>query len=393
MTGDPMRGLVLKACAFRFFDTFLLIVPFYTVMFAERGLSPAQIGIALAAWSATGMVLEIPAGVLADRTSRRWLLFAGQALRGMGFLVWLLSPNFWGYLIGLMMWGLKSALLSGTFEALVYDELAALGASADYAPTMGRAYAARWAGFLAASLIAAWAVRFGYEVLLVASVGAGVLSAASAIALPKAPRALAADQAHYLRHLARGLVDARRLPGVLPLMLFIAGMMAVITACEDYWQIFGKQVGLPPAGIGLFVGALGGMSAVASALAHRGRALGMAALYGLVAGAGLLVVAAAFAFRPWATALVVGYIALARMLEVNFDARFQHRLATETRATVASLKGFMTQAGNTLLILTFGLSAQAGGYRSAFVAFGAGLALLGGAACAQALARGRRGPT
>jgi MFS family permease len=352
-------------------------------MFAERGLSPAQIGIVLAAWSATGLVLEIPAGVLADRTSRRWLLFAGQALRGLGFLVWLLAPNFWGYLIGLMMWGLKSALLSGTFEALVYDELAAQGRSVDYARTMGRAHAARWAGFLAASLIAAWAVRLGYDALLVASVAAGVVSAASAIALPQAPRARAIDAPHYLGQLARGVADARRLPGVLPLMLFIAAMMALVTACEDYWQIFGKQVGLPPFGIGLFVAVLGGVSAVASGLAHRGRDLTMGALFALAAAAGLLILAAAAVFRPWATALVVAYIALARTLEVNFDARFQHRLAPETRATVASLKGFMTQGGNTLLILTFGLAAQAGTYRAAFLAFGAALALLGGVALAR----------
>lgn len=358
-------------------------------MFAERGLSPAQIGIALAAWSATGLVLEIPAGVLADRTSRRWLLFAGQALRSLGFLVWLLFPGFWGYLIGLMMWGLKSALLSGTFEALVYDELAAQGRAEDYARTMGRAHAARWAGFLGASLIAAWAVRFGYEALLTLSVAAGALSAGAAIALPEAPRARRADVPHGLGQLARGLADARRLPGVLPLMLFVAGMMAIITACEDYWQIFGQQVGLKPAGIGLFVAVLGGVSTLASSLAHRARALPMGPLYALVAAAGALVVAGALAYRPWATALIGGYVALARTLEVNFDARFQHRLAPETRATVASLKGFLTQGGNTLLILAFGLAAQAGNYRTAFLVFGAAMAGLGAIATAVALARTR----
>ncbi len=352
-------------------------------MFAERGLSPAQIGIALAAWSATGLVLEIPAGVLADRTSRRWLLFAGQALRSLGFVVWLLAPGFWGYLVGLMMWGLKSALLSGTFESLVYDELTAEGRSVDYARTMGRAYAARWAGFLAASLIAAGAVRLGYDALIVASIAAGVLSAASALALPEAPRVRPIDAPHYLGQLVRGLADVRRLPGVLPLMLFIAAMMAIVTACEDYWQIFGQQVGLPPGGIGLFVAVLGGVSAVASGLAHRGRDLAMGALFALVAVAGLLVIAAAAAYRPWAALLVVGYIAAARTLEVNFDARFQHRLAPETRATVASLKGFLTQGGNTVLILAFGLVAEAGAYRTAFLAFGAALALLGAVALAR----------
>ena len=35
-----MNSLVGKAAAYRFFDTFVLIFPFYTVMFTEHGMSP-----------------------------------------------------------------------------------------------------------------------------------------------------------------------------------------------------------------------------------------------------------------------------------------------------------------------------------------------------------------
>ena len=129
-----MGGLVWKAATYRFLDTFVLIFPFYTVMFTEHGMSPAQIGLALAAWSLTGVALEIPTGALADRLSRRWLLFAAQVFRGLGFLVWVLFPGFWGYLIGFILWGVKSALVSGTFEALLFDELKAEGRAAGLCP-------------------------------------------------------------------------------------------------------------------------------------------------------------------------------------------------------------------------------------------------------------------
>ena len=69
-----VTSLIWKATAYRFLDTLILIFPFYTVMFAETGLTPIQIGLALAAWSLTAIVLEIPTGALADRVSRRWLL-------------------------------------------------------------------------------------------------------------------------------------------------------------------------------------------------------------------------------------------------------------------------------------------------------------------------------
>ena len=100
-----MGGLVWKAAAYRFLDTFILIFPFYTVMFAAQGLSPAQIGMCLAAWSVSALALEIPTGALADRLSRRWLLFAAQLVRGAGFALWVIFPGFWGFFAGLMMWG------------------------------------------------------------------------------------------------------------------------------------------------------------------------------------------------------------------------------------------------------------------------------------------------
>ena len=121
------RAFLARAYAFRFLDGFVLIYPLYTVMFAARGLSPSQVAAALMAWSVTGFFLQIPMGVLADRFSRRWMLCLGQVLRGLGFAIWIVQPNFTGFLIGMVLWGVKSAMTNGVFEALVYDELHAIG--------------------------------------------------------------------------------------------------------------------------------------------------------------------------------------------------------------------------------------------------------------------------
>jgi len=120
------RAFLARVYAFRFLDGFVLIYPLYTVMFAARGLSPSQVAATLMAWSVTGFLLQIPMGALADRFSRRWLLCLGQVLRGVGFVVWMLQPDFGGFLVGMVLWGVKSALTNGTFEALVYDELHAI---------------------------------------------------------------------------------------------------------------------------------------------------------------------------------------------------------------------------------------------------------------------------
>lgn len=366
-----MRGFLLKVCAYRFLDTFVLIYPLSAVMFADAGLSPAQIGVALAAWSLTGVLLEVPSGVLADHLPRRWLLAVAQLARAVGFGIWILFPTFWGFLAGLTLWGVKSALMSGTFEALVYDELKAAGRAGDYARVMGRAWASRYAGLLLASLGAAGLVGFGYPLLIAGSAVAVLVSAGVALSLPKVPRAAAIETPQYLAHLRRGALDAVRLPGVLPLLIFIAGVQGVLLALEDYWQLFGREVGLSPAQIALFIAAMSGAQAVGSVLAHRLDGLGLKSLYALLVLAGVAILAASLVFRPWVVVLLIGVGGLSRVIDVSADARFQHALAPETRATVTSVKGLAMQLTYTGLILGFAGVAEASDYRTAFLVCGA----------------------
>jgi MFS family permease len=346
-------------------------------MFAERGLTPAQIGLALGAWSATGLVLEIPCGVLADRMSRRWLLAISQLLRSAGFLVWLAVPTFWGFLAGLMLWGMKSATMNGCFEAVVYDELKALGREAEYARVFGRTRAARAVGLVAASLGAAMAAPLGYPALIWASAAAGVAAAGSALLLPTAPRAATVADWSYLGHLKRGAAEAVRLPGVAEMIAFIAGFQAIAYACADYWQLFGRDVGLPKPAIAVFIAVMSTAEGVGSLLAHRIHGVSLRALHALTVVAGLAVALAGATYQTWSIVLPVAYMALYHLVDVNLDARFQHALRAETRATVASVKGFATQCANVVLILGFGLLAQAAAYRTSFLVYGLALVMLG----------------
>jgi len=386
-----VRRLVLSACALRFFDTFLLIVPFYTVMFSERGLTPTQIGIVLAAWSVTGMALEVPCGVLADRTSRRWLLAGAQLFRCLGFLLWALFPGFWGFLFGLVLWAFKSATFNGAFEAVIYDELKALEREQDYAWVMGRVQAARAGGVLGASLAAAVVAPFGYPVLLAASFASGLMAAAAALTLPHAPKAATAAKWGYFSHLKEGARQAASLPGVAPLMIFIAAAQALMLSITDYWQLFARELGLSKSGIALFIGALSFTIMVVSTLAHRLKTLPLPALHLLFAATGAGLAASASITEHWALIGPVIFVALYWIVEVNADARFQHALRPETRATVGSLKGFAMQLTNSGLMLVFGVVAQAAGsYRALFLAAGVAALLWGGGFALATTVRGRQ---
>ena len=372
----PSR-LVATACALKFFDGFLLIYPFYVVMFVDHGLTPWQVSFTLIAWSTTAFVLQMPAGLLADRFPRRWLLAGAQVVRGVGFLAWLLFPGFAGFLIGLMLWGVKSAFTNGVFEALVYDELREAGRADEYARVVGRAQACLFAAMLISSICAAYAVRYGYGPPIVASIGASLAATWAALSLPGAKRAQAMGRADYLGQLKRGFVYAARhdlLPGVI---LILAVSQAFGGGLEGFWAVFGREVGLRPSDIALFVGLIGASQGAGAALAYRARAWPLPAFLGLLAVIGLMLGAAALVFRPWAVFVIIGLAGLFKVIDVNLDARLHDAIPTQMRATLAATRNFAGLTALTMMLLGFGPLADATSYRTAFLGAGAAMIVIG----------------
>ena len=130
-------------------------------------------------WSVTSFLLEVPSGAWADIVDRRTLLVLSGPIYAAGFAVWTVWPTYAGFAIGFVLWGLSSALMSGTFEALLYDSLAARGATDSYAGLLGRANSAATAASVVAIAGAApLLARGGFAAVGVASVGVALLHGA-----------------------------------------------------------------------------------------------------------------------------------------------------------------------------------------------------------------------
>ena len=386
-----MTSFLARLYAFKFFDSFILIFPLYAVMFVDAGLTPVQISVALIAWSATAFCLQIPSGVLADRWPRKHVLALAQVARAAGFAVWLVWPHFWGFLIGLVLWGIKSAFTSGAFEALLYDELKAKGREGDYTRIYGRSRAVQAFAVVLAALGAAALARLGYSLELDASVAACVVATAAALSLPAADPARPAGDPGYLTHLRQGLSLSVREPVVLSILTFSAIVLALGGALEEFWPIFGIKVGLSRPLIALFVGSQNGVEMLASLLAHRVSRLATRWIYSLFTLGGALLAIAAGIFTPSAMILLALYSGLLKMIDVVFEGRLQHAIPSDRRATIGSVKGFAGEVGVTGLYLAFGPLAQATSYQVAFGACGVAGVLIGlvylGRARGRSLAR------
>lgn len=335
------------------------LYPLYALLFVDTGLSDADVSVLFALWSAVGILAEVPSGALADRFSRRGAVVAGGVLQAGGYVLWVALPGFGAFAAGFVLWGLGGALVSGAFEALLYDGLAAVGAERVYTRVLGRVTAA---GLLVQLPTAAAAtVLFplgGYTLAGWVSVGCCLAAAALASRLPEPPSAepagAAGDDADepeaYLATLRAGLAEAAARPAVRRIVLAVA-VLAAVDALEEYFPLLAREWGVPTAVNPLAV--LG--SSVAGA---AGAALGGAAsrlrpwtLTLVLAAAAVALGAAGLLRHPAGLAGVAVFYGLYRLVLVVVEGRLQERIHGPARATVTSVAGLGTD------VLSFGVYA------------------------------------
>ncbi|GAA3127166.1 MFS family permease [Kribbella aluminosa] len=98
-----------------------LVTSVYLVV--DTGLSPAELVLVDSVQSAFALLLEVPAGVIADTISREWSLVISQVLMGTAMLATGLFTSFPALLATQVLCGIWWTFASGSDVALMTDEL------------------------------------------------------------------------------------------------------------------------------------------------------------------------------------------------------------------------------------------------------------------------------
>ncbi|MGI8691410.1 MAG: MFS transporter [Geodermatophilaceae bacterium] len=350
------KPLAVRIIGFSGLGDFIPFYAMYALLFADAGLSLGEISSLFAIWSVTALVLEVPSGAWADVVSRRLLLTIGPMLHAAGFASWILVPDYAGFALGFMLWGAGSALVSGTLEAFVYDELAAIDATPSYAGLMGFAGSASSLAILAATFLAAPLFALGgYPLVAWSSVAVTLGQALIAASLPAAPKVAEADEidtgdapaagsiaTRYLRMLKAGLTEVSREHAVRNAVLITAFIYGLNTH-DEYFALVAAEKGTATTFIAVLVGITAVGEAVGTALAGRTVAMRNSTM------AALLVLAAALFAGGSVSGGLVGFVGLAvasgihnNVIVVN-EARLQDTIEGPARATVTSVNGLLTE--------------------------------------------------
>jgi len=316
-------------------------------LFRDHGLSASAVSSLFVAWSVTSFVCEIPSGAWADTVDRRRLLAGSGLVYAAGFACWMLWPGYPGFLLGFVLWGASGAIMSGTFEALLYDSLALRGKVADYTQVKGWCHSAAMTANLAATAAAAPLFHLGgYPLVGWASVLIALTHGALALLLPSGPAfdAGASDgtATRYLAMLRGGVRQAARAP-VVRRAVVVCAVLVGLTAYDEYFPLVLAEHGHPTSTVPLLLVVVVAAQAIGTGLAGRTARWSPAAVGWLYGAGGLLVAAGAATGAPADFLLVAAGFGLVNNAFVVSEARLQHVITGPARATVTSVAGLSTE--------------------------------------------------
>ena len=357
------------------------------MLFSDRGLSAGAISSLFIIWSTTTFLFEVPSGAWADVVDRRLLLVLSACIYGAGFASWVIWPTYVGFAFGFVCWGVSSALMSGTFEAFLYDELVAQSAEASYARLLGWAHAAAKAatmvGIAAGGPLFAWG---GYPLVGWVSVAVVVVHGALALTLPSAPRAESADETadvavsiggtngaslarRYVAMLRAGVHEAARHVDVRHAVLIAAVLMGV-SAYDEYFGLLAREQGADTGDVPILMAIVTAGQVLGTALAGRTESMSRRTMAAMVLVAGAAIAAGALSGHPIGiVGITIGY-GMAHNAIVVSEARLQTVITGPARATVTSTMGFGAEVFAVGCYASFGIG-------SPWLAVGTLVALLG----------------
>ena len=92
-----------------------------------KGMSLIEIGLLEAIYHVTGVLFELPTGVIADLYGKKFSVILGRIINVVSCILMITSNSFWCFGISFALSAAAMNLNSGAGEALVYDSLKELG--------------------------------------------------------------------------------------------------------------------------------------------------------------------------------------------------------------------------------------------------------------------------
>ena len=383
-----------------------VMVPVLTLVLRELGLTLFQVGMAMAAYSLTTVILEVPSGALADLWGRRKTYLLGTLSDILSTALFLSFNTLGVVLIASAVRGAGRAFASGSLEALAVEsirreepnfDLQAFFSRVGMAIPAGLALTSLAGGFLPELIalpglggIAALSPAGGFSVNLILNAlliaCAGILALTLFRAGPADAAAHESGAPHGLlalfKQIGRSFAFAFKSRDLILLLLSSFAIGLVLHSVETFWQP--RLASITATETVRVFGVLGagyfGVAVLGSALSPvlvrltRGNRAAAVMLYRVLSAAALV----GLALQVSASGFSVAYLGFFFLFSVTSPIQstmLNERVADSTRSTLISSSSLVLQAGGFVGSLVFGVVSQELGIGVSWTVAGIALAL------------------
>ncbi len=329
-------------------SSFAIWIPFWALWIRGNLSSDFEFTLVDVAFWVGLLALQLPVGLIADRTGRRRTIVLTELFRSAGILGYGLGTTFSGYVIANLVWAFSGAFSIGT-SAYLYETLLEAGHEAEFPRYIGRVTMIQLLSNAAGAFAGGLFVQAFRDIRLTLFVGAGLNLITVGVALSfREPLVERATEPTYAQQLVQGLKVVRRREGVALLIGLEVFLGVTLYAMALFRPLYLRVLGLSETEIGVSISGFLLVAAICSAFAGQiARNLGE---FGTIALMVLVASAAFFAMygagpSPGALLLQVPIYVVWSLQPALTTAFLNRRLEPGQRATVLSMGAFAYTLG------------------------------------------------
>ena len=372
-TSPSLRSFLRNIYGYSFFNKLMVVSPVYAVFMQDHGMSDMQLSWLFILLSLATIGTQMPVTWLTNKLGQKNAIQLGQLLKGIGFVTWLIWPTFWGFALGMCLWGTMTAFYNTAFEGLLYDELRARHHNNIYARVLGIRFNVQATG---AGLAAFGSLLMfvGYEWITIASLVSVALSmiCIARIDLHARGHALVHNRVRRVRvfKLFKNAFHICRATPCIFLMMILCQMMTNFAYIDDYLSPIGLEIGLPVEWVGLMQFFVLGCMILGQTFAYRFEKVKDWILYLTICVLGGCFILFSFDYSLaglWSFGLA--YV-LCNGLFVLLFARFQDFVPSTHRTVMLSIYSIFDNMIYMLMCLVMGIGGSFGSWRYSMLATG-----------------------
>ncbi len=372
-----VQDFLINIYGYTFFNSLMMLAPVYAVFMQSRGISDFGISLLLVLWSGGVLVTQFPVAYLARMFGAQNVLFLGQVLKAIAFVLWILWPTFAGFAVGMVLWGMHGAIYNVVSEDVLYDELRARTNTLVYERILGRrkniaAIAVALSSF--GSLLMVW----GYEFITAMSVVALVLSMLflSRMRLVQEYRGVTNSGGSVIKSVKSAIAVMRATPGIVA-MLVLSVLVTNFSYLNDYLSLIGYDIGVPTEYIGAVPFFILVCQVIGQAFAHKFVGVRWGILAGMIIAAGVLFGVFSVCYSIVGLLVLGAAYIICAVIKILLYAQFQKMTPSSQRMEVLSFYSIADQGTYMIICLIIGLGSMMGSWRYSIAILGVLLCALG----------------